>query len=52
VHGGVGIDMDYPLHRYFLAAKYHEFLLGGATRQLLAIGDLFLDELERVTVLE
>jgi alkylation response protein AidB-like acyl-CoA dehydrogenase len=52
VHGGVGIDMDYPLHRYFLAAKYHEFLLGGATRQLLAIGDLFLSELERVTVLE
>jgi alkylation response protein AidB-like acyl-CoA dehydrogenase len=35
VHGGVGIDVSYPLHRYFLAAKYHEFLLGGATGQLL-----------------
>jgi alkylation response protein AidB-like acyl-CoA dehydrogenase len=52
VHGGVGIDLDHIVQRYFLAAKYHEFLLGGATRQLLAIGDLFLSELERVTVLE
>ena len=37
LHGGVGIDIEYPLHRYFLAAKYHEFLLGGATGQLLAL---------------
>ncbi|WP_433363762.1 acyl-CoA dehydrogenase family protein [Actinoplanes sp. CA-142083] len=37
VHGGVGIDVEYPLHRYFLAAKYHEFLLGGGTGQLLAL---------------
>nr|WP_203780863.1 acyl-CoA dehydrogenase family protein [Actinoplanes rishiriensis] len=51
VHGGVGIDLEYPLHRYFLAAKYHEFLLGGATAQLLALGDVFKSEVERVTVL-
>jgi alkylation response protein AidB-like acyl-CoA dehydrogenase len=38
VHGGVGIDVDYPLHRYFVAAKYHEFALGGATAQLRRIG--------------
>ncbi|MDQ1651055.1 MAG: 3-oxocholest-4-en-26-oyl-CoA dehydrogenase beta subunit [Cryptosporangiaceae bacterium] len=38
VHGGVGIDLDHPLHRYFLAAKHHEFTLGGATAQLLCIG--------------
>ena len=37
LHGGVGIDVEYPLHRYFLAAKYHEFLLGGATGQLLKL---------------
>jgi alkylation response protein AidB-like acyl-CoA dehydrogenase len=37
VHGGVGLDVEYPLHRYFLAAKYHEFLLGGATGQLLKL---------------
>ena len=39
VHGGLGIDTSYPLHRYFLAAKQSEFTLGGATRQLLRIGD-------------
>jgi alkylation response protein AidB-like acyl-CoA dehydrogenase len=38
VHGGVGIDLDYPLHRYFVAAKHHEFALGHATHHLLAIG--------------
>jgi alkylation response protein AidB-like acyl-CoA dehydrogenase len=39
LHGGVGVDVEYPLHRYFLAAKYHEFLLGGATGQLLTLAD-------------
>ena len=38
VHGGVGIDVDYPLHRYFVAAKHNEFALGGATAQLRRIG--------------
>ena len=38
VHGGVGIDMDHPVHRYFLAAKQTEFAIGGATGQLLRIG--------------
>jgi len=38
VHGGVGIDLDHPVHRYFLAAKQTEFALGGATGQLLRIG--------------
>jgi 3-oxocholest-4-en-26-oyl-CoA dehydrogenase beta subunit len=38
VHGGVGIDIDHPVHRYFLAAKQAEFALGGATGQLRRIG--------------
>ncbi|MEB3021739.1 acyl-CoA dehydrogenase family protein [[Mycobacterium] crassicus] len=38
IHGGVGIDIDHPIHRYFLAAKQTEFALGGATGQLLSIG--------------
>ncbi|WP_343599058.1 acyl-CoA dehydrogenase family protein [Mycobacterium sp.] len=38
VHGGVGIDIDHPVHRYFLAAKQTEFALGGATAALLRIG--------------
>lgn len=38
VHGGVGIDVDHQVHRYFLAAKQTEFALGGATTQLRQIG--------------
>lgn len=38
VHGGVGIDIDHPVHRYFLAAKQTEFALGNATGALLRIG--------------
>ena len=38
VHGGVGIDIDHPVHRYFLAAKQTEFAVGSATGQLLRIG--------------
>lgn len=43
VHGGVGIDVDHPVHRYFLAAKQTEFALGGATAQLLKIGRVLAD---------
>jgi len=38
IHGGVGVDTDHPLHRYFIAAKQIEFTFGGATEQLLQIG--------------
>ena len=38
LHGGMGVDRDYPLHRYFLLAKQLELFLGGATRQLQLIG--------------
>jgi alkylation response protein AidB-like acyl-CoA dehydrogenase len=40
IHGGVGIDVEHPLHRYFAAAGRLEFALGGATAQLRALGDL------------
>jgi len=38
IHGGVGIDLDGEVHRYFTAAKHNEFALGGATAQLRRIG--------------
>jgi acyl-CoA dehydrogenase len=38
VHGGVGIDVSHPVHRYFAAAKRNEYALGGATAQLLHLG--------------
>lgn len=38
VHGGVGIDVDHPVHRFFLRAKQNEFNLGSAPTQLRRIG--------------
>ncbi|RDI60528.1 acyl-CoA dehydrogenase family protein [Nocardia pseudobrasiliensis] len=44
IHGGVGIDTDGPVHRYYVAAKRAEFSLGGATAQLRALGALLAHE--------
>ena len=38
VHGGIGVDVDYPIHRYFLWSKALELSLGGATPQLVRLG--------------
>lgn len=38
LHGGMGVARSHTLHRYFLAAKQLEFMLGTATEHLLAIG--------------
>jgi alkylation response protein AidB-like acyl-CoA dehydrogenase len=38
LHGGVGMDRDYPVHRYFFAAKEADLLLGGAAPQLAELG--------------
>jgi alkylation response protein AidB-like acyl-CoA dehydrogenase len=38
VHGGVGVDVDYPLARYFRWSKQTEMSLGGGTAQLLRLG--------------
>jgi alkylation response protein AidB-like acyl-CoA dehydrogenase len=39
LHGGIGVDRDYPLHRFFLAYTETELSLGGATEHLLRLGD-------------
>ncbi|MGH9302558.1 MAG: acyl-CoA dehydrogenase family protein, partial [Acidimicrobiales bacterium] len=44
LHGGIGVDRDYPLHRYFLWAKHLELTLGGATAQLLRLGSMLAAE--------
>jgi alkylation response protein AidB-like acyl-CoA dehydrogenase len=44
LHGGMGVDRDYPLHRYFLWAKQLELTLGGATTQLRHLGALLASE--------
>ncbi|MHB1517413.1 MAG: acyl-CoA dehydrogenase family protein [Acidimicrobiales bacterium] len=44
LHGGVGVDRDYPLHRHFLATKHYELTLGGATEQLVRLGAMLAAE--------
>lgn len=43
LHGGIGIDVDYPLHRYYLWAKQNELALGSAPIQLERLGARLAD---------
>ena len=43
LHGGVGVDRDYPLHRYFLMVKHISQVLGAASPNLLRLGQLMAD---------
>lgn len=38
LHGGMGADVDYPVHRYFLWGKQVELLLGSPGAELAALG--------------
>jgi alkylation response protein AidB-like acyl-CoA dehydrogenase len=38
LHGGIGSDVDYPIHRYYLWSKSNELRFGGATPQLVRLG--------------
>lgn len=38
IHGGIGQDLDYPLHRFFTWAKKNEVYLGGAQQHAAALG--------------
>jgi 3-oxocholest-4-en-26-oyl-CoA dehydrogenase beta subunit len=38
LHGGIGVDIDYPIHRYYLWSKQIELTLGCASRQLEQLG--------------
>lgn len=40
LHGGMGQDLEYPIHRFFTWAKRHERTLGAATEHSRAIGNL------------
>lgn len=43
LHGGVGVDRDYPLYRYFLLAKQMELDLGSETPTLMRLGQLIAE---------
>lgn len=38
LHGGIGVDTDYPLHRYYLWFKQLELTLGSGTERLRRLG--------------
>lgn len=43
LHGGMGYDTDYPLHRYYLWSKAMELSLGSAPQQLLRLGKMIAE---------
>jgi len=44
LHGGIGADVDYPIHRYFLWAQQTGNALGGGHQQLARLGRLLVEE--------
>lgn len=44
LHGGISIDLDYPIHRYFLTSKHLEYTLGAAGPQLARLGEHLANE--------
>jgi alkylation response protein AidB-like acyl-CoA dehydrogenase len=43
LHGGIGVDVDYPVHRYYLWARQIELTLGSAAPQLETRGRLLAE---------
>ncbi|MFN8016683.1 MAG: acyl-CoA dehydrogenase family protein [Acidimicrobiales bacterium] len=39
LHGGIGVDLDYPVHRTFRWAKHVELTLAGGTTHLQRLGE-------------
>ncbi len=44
MHGGIGADIEYPIHRFFLWAKQISYSLGNATTQLEKLGKLLAED--------
>jgi acyl-CoA dehydrogenase len=40
LHGGIGVDTDYPAHRFFLWGKQIAGTLGGASSDLVRLGSV------------
>jgi acyl-CoA dehydrogenase len=45
LHGGMGADVDYPVHRYFLWGKQIELLLGSGSSHLARLGTQLVADL-------
>ena len=44
LHGGMGADVEYPIHRFFLWAKQLSYSLGNASNQLEQLGKLLASD--------
>lgn len=44
LHGGMGADVEYPIHRFYLQAKQISFSLGNAGQQLERLGKLLASD--------
>ena len=44
LHGGMGADVEYPIHRFFLMAKQISYSLGNASQQLEQLGRLLASD--------
>jgi alkylation response protein AidB-like acyl-CoA dehydrogenase len=44
LHGGIGADVEYPIHRFFLLAKLISYSLGSASQQLAHLGRLLAED--------
>lgn len=40
IHGGVGVDREYPVHRYYVYARHLELMLGGSTHHMRRLGKM------------
>ncbi|WUH97082.1 acyl-CoA/acyl-ACP dehydrogenase [Spirillospora sp. NBC_00431] len=44
LHGGIGLDVTYPLHRYFAWGRQYAHLLGGTEDRLDALGETLAEK--------
>ncbi len=44
LHGGIGSDLEYPIHRFFLWAKHLGMMLGGRSLQIAKLGALLASD--------
>ena len=44
LHGGIGADIEYPIHRHFLRLKHIAMTLGGSNEQLASLGAIMAGE--------
>ncbi|MBT4521744.1 MAG: acyl-CoA/acyl-ACP dehydrogenase [Halieaceae bacterium] len=44
LHGGMGADLEFPIHRFFLWAKHLGLMLGGRSVQIAKLGSLLASD--------